>query len=77
MSHEPGLPNDGLSPLRAELELELQLVHASDDYSLVADEPQPCAFDPLDVEREQIGLTSIRDALDVLERAEADDGTLS
>jgi hypothetical protein len=77
MSHEPVLPNDDLSPLRAEIELELQLVHASDNYPLVAEDPRPCDFDPLDVEREQIGLTSIRDALDVLGRADDDDGTLS
>ncbi|MBB5078710.1 hypothetical protein [Nonomuraea endophytica] len=63
-----------LHELESEVEVELTATVASrpeEEYALPITE---WLFDPTDVEREQIGLRGVLDAIDVLEHEERPDG---
>ena len=63
----PNGENDFLYELKAEVEVELTLAEASHPGEAIGLPVTDWLFDPTDVEREEIGLRGLLDAVEVLE----------
>ncbi|WP_336216361.1 hypothetical protein [Nonomuraea sp. LPB2021202275-12-8] len=63
----PNVENEFLYELRTEVEVELTVAEASHPEEVAELPVTEWLFDPTDVEREEIGLRGLRDAVEALE----------